>query len=392
VKKIKVVIVGGGFGGVSVAKKLTRASHWRKNLSITLISRSRVSLFTPLLHEVATGGLREDGVGQSLASMFSKHDIELHYESITKVDIEKRELRTDMDKRLAYDFLVLATGSKPNFFGTKGAGEYAYTLKTIEDATKMREAICMASQKENPSFVVVGGGPTGVELVAEMRHFLDYLCKNSKVTLIQKGEELIPMFPPKFRILAKKRLEKLGINVVMNTGVTEICKDGVILDDGLQIPSHLTAWTAGVMTDIPEMSGSRIEAQKGRLPVDSKLRLQGEKNVFVIGDIAGFTNAGEDRPVPQLAQVATRQGPIVAKNIIATLEGKELTDYKFVSAGLLLSLGEWMAVAQLKSLFLSGRFAWLLWRAIYLSKIETIPGKLHILYDWIRCLVFSRRK
>ena len=404
-EKINIVIIGGGFGGVAVAKKLAIFAKLRPELCITLISRSKVSLFTPLLHEVATGSLRPDGVGESLAEIFKGTAVKLIFDSVQSVDVDERQVTTERGKQFGYDYLVLATGAKPNFFNTPGAEQFCHTLKTLEDAIELKKAIVASAEVVKkgvaPCVTIIGGGPTGVELAVELSYFYrgtlfpKFAQEDLKpnITIIQKAPELIPMFPERFRVLAKERLEKLGVTVLLSKGVKEIFSNVVVTDDGTTFPSVLTVWTAGVQSDIPPIAGWTAPAPLagGRLPVLQTLQLIDSPNIFVLGDIAAFTNPGEKGPVPQLAQVATRQGPVVARNIMALIDGKPLENYHFISVGLLMSVGEWMAIAQVKSLFLSGKVAWVLWRAIYLSKIETLPDKCRVLFDWSRNLFLQRR-
>lgn len=404
--KTNVVIVGGGFAGVAVAKKLVRYARSHPELAITLLSRSKVSLFTPLLHEVATGSLRPEGVGESLEAMFAGTNVKLVFDTVQSVAIGARTVTTNENGAIAYDYLVLATGTKPNFFNTPGAEQFSYTLKTLEDAIELKKAIVVAAQEPHTAYTIIGGGPTGVEIAAELGHFVrdvqgpdttprqtDECPRRTHVTLVQRGPELIPMFPPKFRVLAKERLEKLGVTTMLGVGVRELEGTTVSLDGDIHLHSDVTIWTAGVGVDIPAVEGWAPPAplSAGRLPVEQTLQLVGAPNVFVLGDIAAFMNPGDKGPVPQLAQVATRQGPVAARNIIALVEGRELEHYSFVSVGLLLSVGEWMAIAQIKSLFLSGKFAWLLWRAIYLSKLEMFIDQCRVFSDWVKDLFLPRR-
>ena len=233
--KTHIVIVGGGFAAVAAAKKLALYVRLHPLVSVTLISRSKVALFTPLLHEVATGSLRPEGVGESLAEIFKGTTLRIVYDRVQNVELGAREVVLEKGSKIPFDYLVLATGAKPNFFNIPGAEQFSYTLKTLEDAVELKKAIVHTASRtpkegvrdaDSPYFVIVGGGPTGVETAAELAFYLrkTFQIQKPKITVVQRAPDLIPMFPEKFRTLAKERLEKLGVVVLLGKGVKEVCE------------------------------------------------------------------------------------------------------------------------------------------------------------------------
>lgn len=398
----KIVIVGGGFGGVYTARALARMG---RQYDVTLINRTNYFLFTPLLHEVATGALSEESVAEPLREIFRKTNVKFLQAEVTSVDRQNKTLVAGQEE-INYDYLVLATGADTNFFGAP-KDESCFTLKNLDDAVRMRDHIIdrieQASaedvsdkRKELLTFVVVGGGPTGVELVAEMAEFvLDTLCdgytktsikkNDARIVLIHAGQVLLGQFSPKVQSYARKTLEKKGIELMLGTRVQKIIDGGVYLSEEEVIRAGTIVWTAGVSPQMPDFNNKPELDEHKRLKADEYLRLVGDESVFVLGDVAG--DKGES---PMLAQVAVSQAKVVAGNICASIRNKKLRSFVFKKKGMLVSLGQWNAAGDIGAITIKGRFAWWLWRTIYLFKFNSWRKRLRIVFEWTINLFSAR--
>jgi NADH:ubiquinone reductase (H+-translocating) len=407
-KPTKIVILGAGFAGVYVYKHLHEAFHKKDEVQISVIAQHNYFLFTPLLHEVATGGQARENIVEPLRSQLCCLK-ELYLTTATKIDPSKKIIHTK-DGEVSFDYLVLATGSGTNFFGTPGGEEHSYTLKSLEDAVKLKnhvihsfERACHQEQCEERnqqlSFVVVGGGATGVELAAELAELCcDTLAPlyphikhdDVKITLIQSNEDLIPQFKPKLRKKALKILQKKSIDVRLNTKVNTVAKNSVTLDSGETVPSKTIIWTAGVSPQAIPFTADVEQAKNGMYVVNQNLQLTNYENIFALGDVAAFTNPGKGRPVPTHAQTAVAEASKTAENIVRLIKKKPLKPYYYKHKGDLISLGRWRAGGTIAGITFSGRFAWWLWRTIYLFKLLSWQKKVRVAVDWTINL-FSKR-
>jgi NADH dehydrogenase len=399
-EKKKIVILGGGFGGLYTYKSLYRTFS-RDEIDVTIVNRTNYFLFTPLLHEVATGSIAHHQVVESIRQLIYKSDAHLHVAEVLSVDCERQVVKTSITE-LPYDILVLAMGATTNFFNAPGAQEYSLVLKDLHDAIKLRttfieafekasEAKDQAERKKELSFAIVGGGPTGVELASEaadlfMDTFAKYYkntidCADVTLSLINLSPDVLSVFHPKLREKALRVLRKNGVTVMLNTGVKEVKSDGLVLTDGTILPVAHVIWTAGVKPNPPMFTHSVAQDKGGRVIVNSFLQIENCPNVFVLGDMASL--AGPDgRPLPMLAQVAERQGLHTGRNIKRLVQGKPLMPFIYKSQGELASLGQWYAVADIWGVRFSGAFAWFLWRTIYLFKFLSGSKRFKIIVDW----------
>lgn len=392
----RVLILGGGFGGAYVARSLRRAAR-RGKIELTVLSRSASFLFTPLLPEVATGGLSRQGVAVPLREAAGGAARVVVGEALS-VDPSARVVRASCEGscslELPYDYLVVALGSRAAYFGVPGAEEHALPLKTLEDVARIRAAIKgsferASRERRAPAFAVVGGGPTGVELAAELGELCAYSlaeaypdAEEAKVSLVSADTEILKMLGPKGRARALDALAAAGVAVFVDTRVSAVDAAGVALPDGGRIGADVTLWAAGVSAQ-PLPEGLALELDKtGRAIVDGSLRAKGYAEIFVLGDQA----AG----APMLAQAATQQAPVVADSILAAIAGRAPRAFRFRPKGLLVSVGRWRAVGQIGSLTLSGPLAWLLWRTVYLLKFPSPVKRLRIAAEWAVGLFFSR--
>ncbi|MDP4012304.1 MAG: NAD(P)/FAD-dependent oxidoreductase [Candidatus Nanoarchaeia archaeon] len=392
---IKVVILGGGFGGFYTVRSLCK---YKSELEITLIDRDNYFTFTPLLHEVATAGIRENNVVYKLKEHLNNGRVKTVKAEIKNVDLKKKTVKTS-EGNYDYDYLVIALGAKTNYYDIPGLEDYAYPLKTIQDAHTIRKAVVEAFKKANKTknlkerkklltFVVVGAGATGIELVAELREFGDLLIerqfknlnkKDFRVIILQKSAHMVHELPSGLVSKVENKLKKMSVELRYNSPVKKVTKEGVYVD-GEFIPCNVKIAATGVEANVVKTTPNIYHGKNG-IPVKRTLQINKFRNVFALGDIAIHENKNGEI-TPKLAQVATREAKIVANNIINSIYGNFLEEFEFRSQGFLLSVGQRFAVAEIFGIFLKGFIAWWLWRTVYLMKIVGLKNKLYLAYDW----------
>lgn len=400
--KPRIVVLGAGFGGLYTVQHLL-AQLPTDAAEITLINQTNYFLFTPMLHEVATGGVGHHQVVESIREIFHTQPVKVLVTEVKEVDLEKQTVVTK-NGGIKFDYLVIALGSTTNFYNVPGAEAHTITLKNLRDAISLRNRLIDMFEKASItkdllkrqallSFGIVGGGPTGVELVAEMAElFWDNIIKmypgvfaqnEIKLYLFSQAPELLSVFHQSLREEALQVLKNRGVDVHLATTITEVTKDGVILQGGTVIPMETIIWAAGTMPNTPTFSG-KVEVDTGnRIRVDQYLNVVGEQNVFALGDVASLIDLQTSKPIPMLAQVAVAQAKIVATNITARIKGDQaLRPYIYRLKGSLVSLGQWNAVAEVFGYRFSGRFAWYLWRTVYLFKFISWEKRFKIALDW----------
>ena len=429
--KPHVVILGSGFGGTYVAKKLAR--HVKKGrIDVTIVNRTNYFLFTPLLHEVATGSLTPTSVAEPLREIFVRTGIQLDQGTVESIDRATKRIKLSGHSQLctlSYDYLVIASGATTNYYDIPGAEKFTYPLKNLLDAARIRshiidvfeQAILISDPIERArllSFVVVGGGATGVEMAAELSEFVkvitkryyssadkncdptDYrVCKpeESFITLINAGPELLQTFRHSLRAAAEKRLHQSGVAVQLNATVTEVTGHGIRLSSGVFIASATVIWTAGVKPVIPHFEGDMPALTGNRLAVDEYFRVSSDPHIFALGDVAGYVDRDvlnndptKTKTLPLFAQVAEGQSKIVAKNILSSIRKKPLLDFHYHSKGYLVSVGQWFAVGEIFSLHIFGRLTWLLWRIVYLFKFASWKKRIRIAFEWTLEMFYPR--
>ncbi len=412
-KKPHIVIVGGGFGGVYAAKRLVR--ELGETADITLISRDNYFLFTPLLHEVATGSLSHQSVVEPIAEIFRGTHVHFCQGEVHQIDFGAKTVASD-NCSFVYDYIVIASGAKTNTYGIPGVAENALMLKSLSDAVALRrrviESIKKASHTDDQSerrrllsFIVVGGGPTGVELAAELAEFVFQVAKSYyasalstheiSITLIASGPGLVPQFSTKVSSKALSVLNGKGIEVLLGTTVLKVSPDGVDIKDAIKaataptrcIPAGTIIWVAGVTASFPEIKGQAHMHKSGRLMVNQFLQVEGYPEAFALGDGAIMPIKEGEPPVPQLAQTAVQEAGIVAENISALIGSEKsqtspLVPFIYHSKGMLISLGSWQAAGDIFGIHPSGPFMWFLWRTIYLFKFNSWRKRLSIVVEW----------
>lgn len=400
-----VAILGTGFGGMYAWKYLYKKYPKARYI---LVNNTNYFLFTPLLHEVATGSLYHRQVVEAVRHLTEGTQTEFVIGNVLSINTATKEISTDKCP-IKYDVAVLALGSRTNFFNIPGAEEHSLILKNIADAIKIRgrfiDAFEQAAMSKNTtekkkilSFVIVGGGPTGVELAAEAAQllwktfdrFYDTIYPDDiTVTLVTRDPELLMMFHKTLRGKAKEALINKRVQVITNENVAAVRNDGIVLASGKKIDASHVIWAAGVMPNVPQAIPSFELDKGGRVVVDEYLRVKGVKDVYAIGDAASFMTK-DNKPLPMLAQVAVQQAKVAAINIARECEGKTLKKFKFIRLGDLVSVGRWHALGDTMGIRWSGPAAWVMWRMVYLFKFFSWSKRVKIAVDWTVDLFYPR--
>lgn len=398
-----IVIVGGGFAGLYAAKELGRAP-----VKVTLIDKRNFHLFQPLLYQIATGSLSPGDIASPLRSILNRHkNTQVLMEEVVELEPQQKKLLLASGE-LSYDTLVVATGVTHHYFGNEQWASTAPGLKTVEDALKMRSQIFAAyeaAEKETDpekrrallTFVVVGAGPTGVELagaLAELAYtklkkdFRNIDTTEARIFLLEGADRVLPPFPPDLSAKAQAALEHLGVTVRTNTLVTNIQNNRVTVKSGDQveeIPAETILWAAGVKASpLGETLGRRTGApvdRVGRVTVEPDLTVAGYPDIFVIGDLANFSHQG-GKPLPGVAPVAMQQGHYVANLIKKRLRNQTLPAFHYSDNGSLAVIGRHEAVVNLNFLRFSGILAWLTWLFVHIYYMIEFDNKLIVLIQW----------
>ncbi len=399
---MKVVIIGGGFGGLTAARKLKDAP-----VDVVLLDRRNFHLFQPLLYQVATGGLSPANIAAPLRSILSKQEnARIILAEATGFDPANRKVLL-ADGELDYDILVVSTGARHHYFGHPEWEETAPGLKTLEDALNIRRRILSAfeaaERDTDPArrvawltFVVVGGGPTGVELAGAIGEIAQQTLKDDyrgfkgsdiKVYLVEAVDRVLQTFPPELSGKAEQSLAHLGVHVLTSTTVEQIMPQTVVFknDAGEQrIEAHTVLWAAGVQTTqiatkLAEATGAKTD-RAGRIFADPDLTIAGHPEIFVIGDMAHLEQGG--RPLPALAAVAMQQGAYVAKIMAGRLSDKPERQFHYRNRGTLATIGRSSAVADFGFVKLSGLPGWLVWLFVHIMNLAQFENRLLVITQW----------
>jgi len=398
-----VVIVGGGFGGLHAARQLRHAP-----VRVTLLDRRNFHLFQPLLYQVATGQLSPANIASPLRAILKRQaNTQVLMAEVTSVDVAGKRVLF-RDGSVGYDTLIVATGAGHHYFGHKDWEKYAPSLKTVEDATEIRRRILLAfetAEREPDSerrrarltFVVVGGGPTGVELAGALgelahhtlrREFRTIDPSSARILLVEGLERVLPTYPAKLSAKAAAALGRLGVTVRTGAVVTELGPESVAVCAGdvtERIGAHTILWAAGVQASHLAQSLARASGtppdRAGRVVVRPDCSLPGHPEVFVIGDMANF-NHQTGKPLPGVAQVAIQQGRHVARLVQHRLRGQSLPPFRYKDYGNMATIGRAAAVADLGWVRFSGYPAWLAWLFIHLLNLVEFQNRLLVLVQW----------
>lgn len=390
------VIVGGGFGGLWAAQALRGEA-----CQVLLLDRHNYHSFFPLLYQVAAAELEPEQIAHPVRSILRRlANARFLMARVEAVDLSRRRVRAEGLGEIEYDYLILATGSASDYFGIPGAAEHAFPLRTMEEAIELRNHLlgCFeraVQEREGEerarllSFVIVGGGPTGVEFagaLAELvfrplvRDFPALDFSQVRVILVEALERLLPSMPPPLGAYAASRLEAMGVEVRLDSMVSRISPAQVELKAGAIIPSRTVVWTAGVRGDPGAQDWGLPLTRRGQVEVGPTLQLPGHPEVYVVGDLAHFQEEG--RALPMVAPVALQQGTHAAGNIARELRGQEPLPFRYRDRGMMATIGRNAAVAHLGRLTFAGFPAWLVWLATHLVKLIGFRNRLMVLISW----------
>jgi NADH dehydrogenase len=399
----RVVIIGGGFGGLAAAQKLRRAP-----VQVTLIDRHNYHLFQPLLYQVATGSLSPANIAAPLRNVLSRQkNTQVLLAEAVGIDAAKRRVLLS-DGSVDYDTLVVSTGASHQYFGHDEWEQFAPGLKTVEDATDMRRRILLAfetaEREQDPvkvrewlTFVIVGGGPTGVELAGALGEIANDTLRGdfrrintseAAIILVEGTDRVLPTYPTKLSEAARKMLARLGVTVRTGAIVNGVAEGCVTIREGERtetISARTILWAAGVLASplgrmLAESAGATLD-RSGRVVVEPDLTITGHPEIFVVGDLANFSHQ-TGNPLPGVAQPAIQEGHHVGKLIEHRLRGEKTSAFHYFDKGNLATIGRGAAVADLNWLRLSGWPAWLIWIFIHLLYIVEFQSRLQIMLQW----------
>lgn len=389
-----VVIVGGGFGGLSAARELARAP-----VRVTLLDRRNHHVFQPLLYQVATAGLSAPEIAAPIRRILARQrNVTVLLADVSSVDVEGRRVQTSSGE-IPYDALIVATGATHSYFGRDDWAPHAPGLKTLEDALEIRRRVLLAFERaeseEDPgvrrawlTFAVVGAGPTGVELAGTLaeiaRHTLRHEFRRSdpgaaRIVLLEGADRVLLSYPPDLAEKARRQLEHLGVDVRTGARVTAVSAQGLLIGDQ-HLPARTTLWAAGIAASPLGASLGAPLDRAGRVGVDAGLNVPGRSDVFVVGDLVSLEQEG--RPIPGVAPAANQMGRHAARNALRGLRGEALLPFRYVDKGSLATIGRRAAVAVLGRFKLSGFLAWLAWLVVHIFFLIGFRNRFVVFVDW----------
>jgi NADH dehydrogenase len=403
-KNPHVVIIGAGFGGLDAARVFDGAA-----VRVTVLDRHNYHLFQPLLYQVATAALSPGDIASPIRWILRhQENVQVLLAEARAIDPVARTVVTDRDP-LSYDYLIVATGATHAYFGHPDWETWAPGLKTLDDALDMRRRVLLAfeaaerepdpeAQKRLLTFVIVGGGPTGVELAGALAEiarqslrddFRSIQPESARIVLIESGQQLLGTFPEKLRIAARESLERLGVGVLTGSPVTGIDADGVTIGT-TRILAQTVIWAAGVAAS-PLASSLGVPLDRaGRVAADATLTVPGHPEIFVAGDICSFQQDG--KPLPGVAQVAKQQGAHAASNVLRAIEGRALEPFHYRNYGNVATIGRGSAVVDIGPVRASGWLAWIFWLFLHIFWLVGFRNRVAVLGEWAWAyLTFQRR-
>jgi NADH dehydrogenase len=388
--KARVVILGGGFGGMSAAHALG------EEFDVTVVDRHNYQTFLPLLYQVSTAGLAADHVAYPIRGALRKTNGKFRMGAPISIDHKNKTVKLDSSEVLPFDHLVVALGSVTADFGTPGVEEFALGMKSIHEALEIRaevmrrfEDLCRFEDDTALNITVVGGGPTGVEMAGALAELVrgplmndqKHAAKHVTVTLIEAGQRLLPMFSQSLSDKTKRELESLGVKVLLNTAVKEVEWRKIDLKSGESIPSEVTIWAAGVKGN-PAMEALSLPLDGTRLKSDPTLQVSNYPYVWGVGDVTGVK--GKDgRFLPMVAPVAMQQGRFIAAQIRRVVKGQELKNFSYRDKGAMATIGRHKAVVEVRKIKFSGYPAWVTWLFLHLFYLMGGRNRIGTIADWM---------
>lgn len=412
-EKKRILILGGGFGGLYTALHLEKTLARDEDVTVTLVNRENFFLFTPMLHEVAASDLDITHIVSPARKLLKR--VDFFHGNVEMIDLPNKKVYASHgqgDKyhshELNYTHLVIGLGAITNFFNLPGLAENALTMKSLGDAIHLRNHLisnleeadfeCFLEEREPLlTFVVAGGGFAGVETIAGINDFLREALpfyphlkpEMLRVVLVHPGDVILPELNEKLGLYAQEKLAGRAVELRLQTSVVEVSGREVVLSDGERILTDTLIWTAGSAPN-PHLEGVPCRKERGRICTDEFMKVEGWENVWAVGDCAAIPDSKTGKYHPPTAQHAIRQGKILAHNLKAEIRGGNKKPFDFNTIGQLASLGRRTGVAQILGYNFSGFFAWWLWRTIYLSKLPRFEKKLRVAMDWTLDLFFAK--
>ncbi len=394
----KVVVLGGGFGGLTAARNLSKFAD------VTVVDRHNFQTFLPLLYQVSTAGLAADHVAYPIRGALKKTGAKFCMASPIAIDHRNKEIKLDSSEVLTFDYLVVALGSATSDFGIPGVTEYALGMKSVTEALTIRaevmrrfEDLCRFKDDTTFNVTVVGGGPTGVEMAGALAELKRGPLKsdepnaaaNIRVRIIEASSRLLPSFAESLSARTKKDLEKLEVEVLLNSAVKKVEHRKIELSDGKIIDSEITIWAAGV-TGSPAITKLNLPTERGRIKVEKTLQVSNYPYIWAIGDNAGAIDK-TGKFLPMVAPVAIQQGKFLAKQIKRINDGKSLEDFKYLDKGSMATIGRHKAIVEVKGLKMTGVLAWYAWLWLHLFYLLGGRNKIGTMADWTwNYLTFDR--
>ena len=395
----RVIVIGGGFGGISIARKLVN-----KDVQLVVFDKRNYHTFQPLLYQVSTSGLEPDSIAFPLRKLFNNgKNTFFRLAEVNNVDPEEKKIHTSVGE-LSFDYLVIATGSKTNFFGNENVEKNSVWMKTVPQALNLRSLILenleqasitsdVEKRKKLLNFVIAGAGPTGVELsgaIAEMRRnvipkdYPDFDTSEMHVHLIEGMDRVLPPMSEKASKNAQKYLENLGVEIHLSTFVKDYDGQTVTTSEGKTFSTETFVWSAGVTgAPIEGFSGKSFMEKGNRYSVNSYNQVGGYKNIFAIGDIAMMKSEEYPKGHPMVAQPAIQQGKHLAKNILKDTKGQQMQSFSYFDKGTMATVGRNRAVVDLKQLKFGGTLAWYVWMFVHLWFLVGTKNKVITFFNWL---------
>jgi len=394
----RVLVLGGGFAGIGAAQKLKKS-----DAEVVVVDKHDYHTFQPLLYQVATGLLDQPTVGHPIRDLFHGQDnARVHQDRVSAIDLDEQKVEFDELEALSYDYLVLGLGAEVNFFGVAGAAEHAFPLYTLSDAVRLKNHVLATWEAADRkpahvedgalNVVVVGGGPTGVETAGALAELYNGVFKNdypdvppglAKITLVEAGPEIFPMFKPDIREYTVQALEKRGVEVVTGDVVESIAPTRTTLKSGKVLDAHTLVWGAGLQgNELVQSLG--LELDRGnRIGVDAELRIPSHPEVYAVGDVAAIADPKTQKTLPQLGSVALQSGEHAGETIANVIAGKKTKPFKYHDKGTMAAIGRGSAVVQmLGGRTMKGKAASMAWGTVHLALLPTNEDRAKAVTEW----------